>query len=45
MVFDSDFTITGIFDGNYKFLPSIDLEKFYEQLIKKLEMEGVSGNP
>ena len=23
-----------IFDGNYKFLPSIDLEKFYGQLIK-----------
>ena len=27
------------------FLPSIDLEKFYGQLIKKFEMEGVSGNP
>ena len=36
---------TAIFDNNYKFLPSIDLEKFYEQLIKNFEMEGVSGNP
>ena len=33
-----------IFDGNYKFLLSIDLEKFYGQLIKIFEMEGVSGN-
>ena len=39
----SNFTV--IFDGNYKFLPSIDLEKFYGQLIKKFEMEGVSENP
>ena len=36
---------TAIFDGNLKFLPSIDLEKFYGQLIKNFEMEGVSGNP
>ena len=36
---------TAIFDGNYKFLPSIDLEKFYGQLIQNFEMEGVSGNP
>ena len=35
---------TAIFDGNYKFLPSIDLEKFYGQLIINFEMEGVSGN-
>ena len=35
---------TAIFNGNYKFLPSIDLEKFYGQLVK-IEMEGVSGNP
>ena len=34
-----------IFDGNYKFLPSIDLEKFYGQLVKNFEMEEVSGNP
>ena len=27
--------------ANYKFLPSIDLEKFYGQLIKHFEMEGV----
>ena len=33
------------FDGNYELLPSIDLEKFYGQLIKNFEMEGVSGNP
>ena len=25
---------TAIFDGNYKFLPSIDLERFYGQLKK-----------
>ena len=36
---------TAIFDGNYKFLPSIDLEKFYGQLVKNFEMEEVSGNP
>ena len=36
---------TPIFDGNYKFLLSIDLEKFYGQLIKNFEMVGVSGNP
>ena len=36
---------TAIFDGNNKFLPSIDLEKFYGQLIKNCEMKGVSGNP
>ena len=29
----------------YKFLPSIDLEKFYGQLIKNFEMEGVSLKP
>ena len=27
-----------------KFLPSIDLEKFYGQLVKNFEIEGVSGN-
>ena len=32
--------VVSYLDGNYKFLPSIDLEKFYGQLIKKLEMEG-----
>ena len=36
---------TAIFDGNYKFLSFIDSEKLYRQLIKKIEMEGVSGNP
>ena len=39
------FYFTAIFDGNYKFLPSIDLEKFYGQLIKNFEVEGISGNP
>ena len=39
------FYFTAIFDGNYKFLPSIDLEKFYGQLIKFFEMDGVSGTP
>ena len=34
-----------IFDGNYKFLSSTNLEKFYGQSIKIFEMEGVSGNP
>ena len=36
---------TAIFDGNYKFLPSIDLEKLHRELIKKFEIEGGSGNP
>ena len=36
---------TAIFDGSSKFLPFIDLEKFYGQLVKNFEMEGVSGNP
>ena len=36
---------TAIFDGTYKLLSSIDLEKSYGQLIKKFEVEGVSGNP
>ena len=34
---------TAIFDGNSGFLPSIDLEKFYGQLIKIFEMKGVLG--
>ena len=36
---------TAIFDGKSKFLPSIDLEKFYGQLIKNFEMEGFLGAP
>ena len=36
---------TAIFDGNSKFLPSIDLEKFYGQLIKNFEMEGFLETP
>ena len=39
----SNFTV--IFDGNSRFLPSIDLEKFYGQLIKNFEMEEVLGTP
>ena len=34
---------TAIFDGNSRFLPSIDLEKFYGRLIKTFEMEGFLG--
>ena len=36
---------TAIFDGNSRFFTIRDLEKFYGQLIKNFEMEGVSGNP
>ena len=36
---------TAIFDGNSRFLLSIDLEKFYGQLIKNFEMEGFLGTP
>ena len=39
MQWSSNFT--AIFDGNYKFLPSIDLESFMDNF----EMEGVSRNP
>ena len=35
---------TAIFDGNSKFLPSIDLEKLWA-INQKIKMEGVSGNP
>ena len=34
---------TAIFDGNSKFLPFIDLEKFYGQLIKILRWRGFLG--
>ena len=38
MQWSSNFT--AIFDGNYKFLPFIDLQKFYGQLIKNLDRGG-----